>query len=361
MDSGRKIIHIDMDAFYASIEQRDNPRLRAKPVIVGGHPSSRGVVAACSYEARAYGIHSAMACAQAYRLCPRAEFITPRMARYKEVSERIMAIFANYTDLVEPLSLDEAYLDITENKLEQQSATLLATTICNHIVTETGLTASAGVSCNKFVAKIASGLRKPNGISVIEPTRVDQFIAGLPIHTFHGVGAVTAAKMKSLGIHNGHDLRGWSREKLITHFGKQGDFYYNIARGIDTRPVNPERIRKSIGAERTLAQDTTDTGFLMLLLEQLAQRVHATAHRFDFTFQTVTLKLRYHDFTTITRSSTTPHAMTSIEELIEVAGRLFKQATAKTRKIRLIGVSIGKLQARSSRKPRQLSLPFQLR
>jgi DNA polymerase-4 len=273
MTDHRKIIHIDMDAFYASVEQLDNPELAGKPVIVGGRPDSRGVVAACSYEARRFGIRSAMPCAHAYKRCPEAIFVRPRMARYKEISEQIMRIFLRYTDLVEPMSLDEAYLDVTSNIKQQPSATLLAREICQAILDETGLTASAGVSCNKFVANIASDLNKPNGISVIEPDRVQDFLATLPIGKFHGIGKVTEARMLQLNIRTGADLRNCSRIELAEYFGKNGNFYYDIVRGRDPRPVRTSRVRKSVGSERTLKEDTTDMDEISALLESLVGQV----------------------------------------------------------------------------------------
>ncbi|MDH3349896.1 MAG: DNA polymerase IV, partial [Desulfobulbaceae bacterium] len=253
----RKIIHIDMDAFFASVEQRENPHLKGLPVIVGGNPHGRGVVSACSYEARTYGIHSAMSCAKARRLCPKAIFIRPHMERYKEVSQTIMAIFHETSSLVEPLSLDEAFLDVTINKKKNPSATLLAQELRSQIFRKTGLTASAGVSCNKFLAKIASDINKPDGITVITPEEVLPFIGKLPVRKFYGVGKVTERKMHALGIKTGGDLRRFQRSELLHYFGKSGIFFHDIVRGIDNRPIIAERSRKSIGSETTLSKDVT--------------------------------------------------------------------------------------------------------
>ncbi|CAB1061728.1 DNA polymerase IV (EC [Olavius sp. associated proteobacterium Delta 1] len=260
MQQLRKIIHLDMDAFYASVEQRDTPELKGKPVIVGGDPNHRGVVAACSYEARKFGIHSAMASSTAYKLCPDAIFIRPRFDVYKAVSSEIREIFHEYTNLVEPLSLDEAFLDVTENFKEMVSATLIAKEIKNQIYSRTGrLTASAGVSFNKFLAKVASDINKPDGITVVTPEMAASFIDRLPIRKFFGVGKVTEEKMIGFGIKTGADLKKYKKEKLIQIFGKSGNYFYNIAHGKDDRPVEPNRIRKSIGKETTLPEDIDDT------------------------------------------------------------------------------------------------------
>lgn len=272
-ESQRKIIHIDMDAFYASVEQRDNPQLRGKPIVVGGNPDSRGVVATCSYEARRFGIHSAMSCARAYRLCPQVVFVRPRFDAYQKVSQQIREIFFRYTDLVEPLSLDEAYLDVTTNKPGIQSATWVAQNICNEIRQKTSLTASAGVSYNKFLAKIASDVKKPNGLTVVTPEEAESFIAQLLIRRFHGVGRVTEKKMQKLGILTGADLRQHSLAELNKNFGKAGQYYFNIARGIDLRPVMPNRIRKSIGKETTLSEDITDIAQMLTIIGKAGEPV----------------------------------------------------------------------------------------
>ena len=354
----RKIIHIDMDAFYASVEQLDNPELKGKPVIVGGRPDSRGVVAACSYEAREFGIHSAMPCSKAYQKCPHAIFIRPRMERYREISLQIHDIFKRYTDIIEPLSLDEAFLDITTNKIGQPSATILAHEICKAIYEDTGLTASAGVSSNKFVAKIASDLKKPNGISVIEPPQISTFLESLPIGKFFGVGRVTEEKMKRLGIHTGNDLKAKSREFLIDNFGKNGLFYYEIVRGIDNRPVQPYRVRKSIGAEKTLGEDSDDIDEIHDILKQLAGRVSATLEKKQCSARTVTLKVRYSDFTTVTRSLTSHELIVSSDELLIYIPRLLDATEAGFRKVRLLGISVSNLCSIDDAGPRQLPLPF---
>lgn len=332
-----------MDAFFASVEQRDNPKLRGLPVIVGGDPHGRGVVSACSYQARTYGVHSAMSCARAKQLCPEAIFIHPRIARYKEVSETIMAIFQDTTPLVEPLSLDEAFLDVTINKKNNPSATLLARDLRAQILRETGLTASAGVSCNKFLAKIASDINKPNGQTVITPQEVLPFIGRLPVGKFYGVGKVTERRMHALGIKTGADLRRFERAELIRHFGKSGIFFHDIVRGIDNRPVVVERGRKSIGAETTLAKDLTDKANLYSILDSLAKRVERDLQRHETGGFTITLKVRYGDFTTITRSRTTRYPLRTGEEIFSLASSLLNSTEAGSRPIRLLGISIGKL------------------
>jgi len=300
----RKIIHIDMDAFYASIEQRDQPELRGKPVILRGKPDSRGVVATCSYEARKFGIHSAMSSSRAYKLCPQAVFQRPRFEVYKSVSEQIRVIFHEFTDLVEPLSLDEAYLDVTENKKNIRSATLIAEDIRQRIFQETGLTASAGVSFNKFLAKVASDINKPDGTKVITPKQADEFIAKLAISKFFGIGKVTAEKMKKIGINTGSDLRKLSKERLVSLFGKNGLYYFNISHGRDDRPVCTEWIRKSLGKEITLDKDITDLTRILEILEDLANQVEVLLKRNQLQGKTITLKVKYFDFTSITRSKT---------------------------------------------------------
>ena len=271
MQQLRKIIHIDMDAFYASVEQRDNPQLRGKPVIVGGQPDKRGVVAACSYEARKFGVHSAMSSARAHTICPQAVFVYPRFDKYRAASAVIMEIFHEYTYLVEPLSLDEAFLDVTRNKKGIESATQIARQIRREIFDKTGLTASAGVSYNKFLAKVASDYRKPDGLTVVVPDKAQSFIDHLPIRKFSGVGKVTEKKMLGLGIRTGEDLRKLSRDDLIRIFGKYGAYFYNIAHGMDSRPVTTERIRKSLGKEITLGEDIANTGEMVTILENIAQ------------------------------------------------------------------------------------------
>ena len=359
MHSNRKIVHIDMDAFFASVEQRDNPELKGKPVIVGGSPEGRGVVAACSYEARRFGVHSAMSSAKASRLCPQAIFTRPRMARYREISREIMAIFHEYTDLIEPLSVDEAFLDLTTNHLDEASATILAEQIRQEILRRTGLTASAGVSCNKFLAKVATDINKPDGITVIPPEKVSDFLATLPIGRFYGVGAATEKKMERLGVKNGSDLRRFSREELVFHFGKSGNFFYDICRGVDNRPVHQSRSRKSVGSETTLAEDTTDIRQVREILEEQAASVAYELAKRELGGYTLTLKVRYQDFTTITRSATMKTPLLTTRDIVCSLPRLLAATEAGDRKIRLLGVTVSSLFARD-RTPLQLRLPFPL-
>ncbi len=365
----RKIIHIDMDAFYASVEQRDHPELKGKPVIVGGSPLGRGVVAAASYEARKYGIRSAMPAAHARKLCPKAVFIRPRFEVYKEISLQIRAIFSSYTDMVEPLSLDEAYLDVTQNKTNTPSATLIARDIKQRIRDQTQLTASAGISFNKFLAKIASDLRKPDGLVLISPEKALDFIAKLPVGTFHGVGVATEAKMHRLGIRTGADLRRWSEPALIGHFGKTGSFYYKIARGEDHRPVRNQRVPKSIGKETTFAEDVESVEVLAGHVRSLAQQVADRMLQKKGRARTVILKIRYHDFESITRSITPGHHITGPERISYYAVQLLQDTEAGRRKVRLAGVTVSGLdfedEINKESKPgstqtSQLSLPLDL-
>ncbi len=329
-----------MDAFYASVEQRDEPTLQGRPVAVGGSPQGRGVVAAASYEARKFGIRSAMPAAHALRLCPDIIFIRPRFDIYKSVSLDIREIFHQYTDMVEPLSLDEAYLDVTENKTGNPSATLIAREIKQKIRTKTRLTASAGVSFNKFLAKIASDLRKPDGLALITPGKALDFIARLPIGKFHGIGKATEAKMHRFGIHNGGDLRTWSKWDLNKHFGKVGTFYYNIARAIDDRPVRTERIPKSIGKEKTFEEDVDSIEWLASFLANLSDKVVDRLKREAAEARTVTLKLRYDNFESITRSFTPGYPVSDAGEITELAVRLLHETEAGERKVRLAGVTV---------------------
>src|SRR5690348_16009088 len=296
----RKIIHVDMDAFYASVEQRDDPELRGKPVAVGGQ--HRGVVMAASYEARKFGIRSAMPAVTAKRRCPELIFVKTRFDVYRAVSQQIRAIFLDYTDLVEPLSLDEAYLDVSEDRTGLGTARAIAEDIRRRIREETGLTASAGVSYCKFIAKLASDYRKPDGLTVITPERGPDFVASLPVARFHGVGPVTARKMESLGILTGADLREWSLPALENQFGSSGSWYYRICRGIDEREVKPDRPYKSVSAERTFDEDLIDRERLAAELERLAGYAWDRVRRAEVTGRTVTLKVKYGDFTIITRS-----------------------------------------------------------
>ncbi|MDG5767056.1 DNA polymerase IV [Balneolales bacterium ANBcel1] len=357
--SVRKIIHIDMDAFFASVEQRDHPHLRGKPVVVGGSPQGRGVVAAASYEARTFGIHSAMPAARAVRLCPDLEFLRPRFDVYKEESSKIRAIFHQYTDLVEPLSLDEAYLDVTFNKPDNPSATLIAREIKQKVREQTGLTASAGISINKFLAKIASDLKKPDGLALIPPDKALDFIAGLPIGKFHGIGKATEAKMHRLGIRTGADLRQWTEWDLNRHFGKVGSFYYNIARAVDDRPVKTEHIPKSIGKEKTFEEDIASVDWLADFIGELSDRVANRLKKEEAEARTVTLKLRYDNFESITRSMSPGHTISEADEISEIAVMLLRETEAGTRKVRLVGVTVsGFIREGSGEGGDQLPLPL---
>ncbi len=357
MNAERKIIHIDMDAFFASIEQRDNPEYRGRPLIVGGDPRHRGVVAACSYEARQFGIHSAMSSSKAAKLCAKAIFVRPRMEQYKQVSLQLMKIFRNYTPLVEPLSMDEAFLDVTNNIKFPPSATLLAEEICRKIFRELHLTASAGVSYNKFLAKVASDLNKPNGISTIPPAKALEFLSTLRIRKFFGVGKITEKKMLSLGIKNGGDLRRYSKENLVHHFGKTGAFLYDTARGIDNRPVAVHHTRKSIGNETTLRKDSDDIVEINALLTDLSLRVAGALQRKNSGGHTITLKVRYDDFTTITRSISVRNTINCYEDIIDYLPKLIEKTEIGRRKVRLLGLSVTRL-VEADRVPRQLLLPF---
>lgn len=351
----RKIIHVDMDAFYAAVEQRDDPVLRGRPVVVGGPPESRGVVATASYEARRFGIHSAMASARAYRLCPDAVFLRPRFAAYKAESQRIRAIFHRYTALVEPLSLDEAYLDVTDCRACHGSATLIARRIKEEILTETGLTASAGVSYNKFLAKLASDIDKPDGLHVIEPDQGPAFVAELPIGRFHGVGPATERKMHRHGIRTGADLAQWSLEALVSTFGKSGAFYYHIARGIDERPVRPTRERKSIGSETTFAKDLSDTDAMLAALRPLAAEVLESLAAKQLVARTWTLKVKYHDFRQVTRAQSCIYPPRALDEIMPLLANLLDRTAARERAVRLLGVTASALSAHTE-SPDQLPL-----
>lgn len=332
-----------MDAFFASVEQRDFPELRGKPVIVGGKPESRGVVAACSYEARKYGVHSAMPSAQAAKLCKDAIFVSHRFDVYREASAAIHKVFERYADEIEPLSLDEAYLDVTEKALELGSATEVAKRIKRDIKTNTQLTASAGVSFNKFLAKIASDMDKPDGLYVIRPEAADAFIKQLAIRKFFGVGKVTEQKMQKLGIYTGGDLRALDKAQLQAYFGRSADYYYNIARGIDERPVRAHRVRKSIGAETTFEQNLIDKALIWQTLTGLTERVDKTLRAKNLEAKTVTLKVKYADFTLNTRSKTSPLTVSNKDEILGVLPALLKKTEVGQRPIRLIGVSVSGL------------------
>src|ERR1700743_156371 len=318
----RKIIHIDMDAFYASVEQRDNPGYRGKAIAVGGSPQGRGVVATASYEARKFGVRSAMASKQALQLCPHIIFVQPRFAAYKEGSQKIREIFRRYTDLIEPLSLDEAYLDVTEDKQGIGSAIDIAKLIKQAIKDELQLTASAGVSINKFVAKIASDINKPDGLTFIGPSSVESFMEKLAVEKFFGVGRVTAEKMKKMGLFTGADLKKLPEDEMVKHFGKAGRFYYQIARGIDNREVQPNRETKSIGAEDTFAYDLTDIDELYAELDKLSQTVVNRLQQYQLKGRTITLKIKYSDFKQITRNYSVTEAVDDFGLISETAKKL---------------------------------------
>ena len=347
-----------MDAFYASIEQRDNPELRGKPVAVG-YAGERGVVAAASYEARRYGVHSAMPSKTALSRCPNIIFTPARFDVYKDVSRQIMEIFLDYTDLVEPLSLDEAYLDVTENHINMPSATIIASKIKQRIKDATGLTASAGVSVNKFLAKIASDQDKPDGLFVVTDAQAEKFVEGLKVEQFWGVGKVTAAKMHRLGIHTGADLKRQSEAMLTRYFGKAGHTYYQNSRAVDTREVRSDRIRKSIGAENTFQFDLNDISALESSLDEISSEVWKRASRREFYGRTVTLKIKYADFTQITRSRTMPGFVTESDTLSNTGRELLSGIDISEKGIRLMGLTISNIQEIEPPATRQLEIDFE--
>ncbi len=350
-----------MDAFYASIEQRDNPEYRGKPLAVG-YGGKRGVVAAASYEARRYGVRSAMASVTALRKCPHLIFVMPRFDVYKTVSAQIMQIFREYTDKVEPLSLDEAFLDVTENKKEIEIATEIAKEIKQKIHHQTRLTASAGVSYNKFLAKIASDVNKPNGLFVITPQKAEKFLEKLAIEKFFGVGRVTAQRMHELGIKNGLDLKQHSETELVSHFGKAGAMYYQFVRGIDEREVESEYVRKSLGAEETFAEDLYEVVDLLRALDDIAREVHRRAEKRNFLAKTLTLKIKYADFNVITRSRTVDFYLKTYEQLFDLGKELLLQVEdVEERRVRLMGLTLKNAEADrpfSTNMPIQLTLEF---
>ncbi len=337
----RKIIHVDMDAFYASVEQMDNPDLRGKPVAVGGN-EIRGVVSAASYEARKFGVRSALSGALAKKYCPDLIFVKPRFERYKEISQKIRKIFHDYTDLVEPLSLDEAYLDVTQNKKGNPSASLIAQEIRLRILNEVGLTASAGISVNKFIAKVASDVNKPNGQKTVSPDEVIPFLEDLPIRKFYGVGKVTAEKMYQLGIFTGLDLKSKPIEFLEKHFGKSGTYYFYVVRGIHNSEVKPNRITKSVAAEHTFDENLTSEIFMQERLETIAAELDRRLKRQKIAGKTVTLKIKYSDFTQQTRSKTLPYFISDKSLLFDTVKELLFQERMKD-SVRLLGISLSNL------------------
>ncbi len=339
----RKIIHVDMDAFYASVEQRDFPELRGKPVAVGGS-SKRGVVSAASYEARAFGVHSAMSSAMAARKCPGLVFVPTRFEVYRAVSKQVRAIFQRYTDVIEPLSLDEAYLDVTVSHTPGLSATEMARRIRRDIREETGLTASAGVSYNKFLAKVGSDFRKPDGLTVIRPRDALAFIAVLPVEKFHGVGPVTARRMHDQGIRTGSDLRQFDEEELVQRFGKAGRYYYRVCRGQDERPVRVHRGRKSLGAERTFETNVTTPDEMMDRLRAISEKVASRLHEAGLAGKTITLKIKTSDFRISTRQTSAENMVHDAEDILDVVALLLNHAPAPpVEPVRLLGISISQL------------------
>jgi DNA polymerase IV len=343
MSELRKIIHVDMDAFYASVEQRDEPRYRGKPLVVGGSPTQRGAVAAASYEARKFGIYSATPSRTAYQRCPSVIFVKPRFEVYRAISQQIREIFYRYTDWVEPLALDEAYLDVTQNKRGIASATLIAQEIKACILEETRLTASAGVSINKFLAKIASGINKPDGLCLIAPQDAEAFVEQLAIEKFHGVGQVTATKMHGLGIRTGKDLKQWAEADLVAQFGKVGRYYYRIARGEDPRLVEPNRVRRSLGAETSFSEDLSDRPSLLAALEPIAQTVCDRLQHHQG--RTLTLKIKYADYQQITRSKTGIEPIRN-DSILKIAQELLWTVNIEDKKVRLLGITISNLGTR---------------
>ena len=347
-----------MDAFYASVEQRDHPELRGKPLVVGGSPEGRGgVVATASYEARQFGIRSAMPSKQALQLCPQAIFVKPRFEAYKSVSQQVREIFHRYTDLVEPLSLDEAYLDVTNDKQGIGSAIDIASFIRQAIKDELQLTASAGVSVNKFVAKIASDINKPDGLKFFGPSAVNSFMEALPVEKFHGVGKVTAAKMKTMGLHNGADLKRLPMESMLQHFGKPGRFYYQIVRGIDDRPVLANRETKSVAAEDTFPYDLTTKNEMDEWLDKLALIVHERLSRKNLSGRTVTLKIKYSDFRQITRNKSLITAMNDLVTISNIAKELLAASFEEGQKIRLLGITVSNFAANNDKGTEPIPAP----
>lgn len=338
----RKIIHVDMDAFFASVEQRDNPELRGKPVAVGGS-ARRGVVAAASYEAREYGVRSAMPSVTAARRCPGLVFVPPRFEVYRTVSRQVREVFGRYTDLIEPLSLDEAYLDVTADKQGIGSAVRIARRIRKEIRDETGLTASAGVSYNKFLAKIASDQDKPDGLFVILPDEGADFVAGLPVRRFHGVGPRTAERMAGLGIFTGEDLRARGMDEMVEHFGKFARYLYHAARGVDERPVRPDRVRKSVGRERTYGEDLVADAELFSALDDVIDSVWQRIEDNGVTGRTVTLKMKFTDFRQITRSRTADEEVTGKAQFALIARELLARQLPVAMGVRLLGVTLSGL------------------
>ena len=354
----RVVLHLDLDAYYASIEQRDHPELRGKPVVVGGSPQSRGVVATCSYEARAFGVRSAMPTRTAYQLCPQAIFLPPRFEVYRAVSAQVMAIFKSITALVEPLSLDEAFLDVSSCVSDFPEAVQLARTIKERIREETGLTASAGISFNKLLAKLGSDAHKPDGLTLITPEQAPAFLDALPIDKFFGVGKVTEAALRERGIRTGADLRRMSEEELRALLGSRGSLLYRHVRAEDDRPVEPVRERKSVGKEITLERDLVDHGQMETILAGLAEQVERRLTDLELAARTLSLKVRWSDFQLITRSVSRAQGFRSAREMLPVLRTLLSQLGNEQRPVRLLGVSVSNLMP--ARSGRQGDLPTAL-
>lgn len=355
----RKIIHVDMDAFYASVEQMDNPELKGKPVAVGGS-EKRGVVSAASYEARKFGVRSAMSGYLAKKRCPEIIFVRPRFERYSKISQQIRKIFFDYTDLVEPLSLDEAYLDVTVNKKGNPSATLIAKEIRARILKEVGLTASAGISINKFVAKVASDYNKPNGQKTVNPEEVEEFLENLDIKKFYGIGKVTAEKMYQHGIFTGKELKTKTKEYLEEHFGKSGAHYYHIVRGIHLSEVKPERTPKSVGAEHTFSENLTSEIFMLEKLEKISAQLEKRLKKHKIAGKTITLKIKYSDFEQHTRSKTMPYFISDKSLIFDIAKELLYQQKPQN-SVRLLGITLSNLNTeKKEKKEEQTNISVQL-
>jgi DNA polymerase IV len=354
----RKIIHVDMDAFFAAVYIRDHPEVKGKPVICGGPANSRGVVSTCNYEARKYGIHSAMPSFQAHKLCPQGIFVRPDFDRIREASEIVREIFYEYTDLVEPVSIDEAYLDVTENKTNLETATAIAKEIRQKIFERTQLTASAGISYNKFLAKIASEMNKPDGLSIVPPSKALQILEELPIGKFHGIGKVTEKKMNYLGIRNGRNLKERSLKELSKHFGKVANFYYYIVRGIDNRQVTTHRIRKSLGCERTFSKDIDDVEEMLEILKTISKKISGKMHDKKFKAKTLTVKIKYANFDMISRSKTLELPFDDDKVLLHIGRKLLLQALGPKCSIRLLGLSLSNLVWQDDESNKQQVLSF---
>ena len=354
----RKIIHVDMDAFFAAVYIRDHPEVKGKPVICGGPANSRGVVSTCSYEARKYGIHSAMRSFKAHKLCPHGIFVKPDFDAIREASKIAKKVFYEYSDLVEPVSIDEAYIDVTENKKDIASATQIAIEIRRKIFNKTRLTASAGVSYNKFLAKIASDMNKPDGLMVVTPLKARQVLEDLPIGKFHGIGKVSEKKMILLGIRTGKELKERTLKELMKHFGKAGSYYYNIVRGIDDREVTTERIRKSLGHERTFAKDISDVNKMVEILIKLGEKISKQMQEKKFKAKTLTLKIKYANFDLVSRSKTLDIPFDKDNVINHLGRKMLMETLGPICKIRLLGLSVSNLVWENDKRDKQELFTF---